>query len=129
MICIRYFCADIKKLSQNYQMTTCEAFYSWIDFAPKSTAFFFNGMISKYLFYERFVGCIWQCCITIRIMGQDMQELRRGRKNTLFCPKYKSGGYIVRKLTKNWSFFIHFWLFHITIAVQLYMCILGDVDD
>ena len=42
------FCADVKKLSPVFQTSTCEAFHSVvINFAPKSTAFTYNGMRAR----------------------------------------------------------------------------------
>ena len=50
------FCADVKKLSPLYQTSACEAFHSVvIHYAPKSTAFSYNGMLSRYAML--FVGC------------------------------------------------------------------------
>lgn len=50
------FCADVKKLSPLYQTSACEAFHSVvIHYAPKSTAFSYNGMLSRYVML--FVGC------------------------------------------------------------------------
>ena len=44
----RRFCGDVKKLSPLYQTSACEAFHSVvINFAPKSTAFTYNGMLSR----------------------------------------------------------------------------------
>ena len=91
IICNKYFCADIKKMSPIYQTSKCEAFHSLIiNFAPKSTAFTFHGMLSSVIdtyvmlivFY--LVGCVYQCCITMRTTGGNMQKLRRERKNALF---------------------------------------------
>lgn len=46
----KYFCSDVKKLSPVYQTSICEAFHSVvINFAPKSTAFTYNGMLARYL--------------------------------------------------------------------------------
>ena len=43
------FCRDVMKLSPQYQTSTCEAFHSVIiNFAPKSTAFTYKGMLARY---------------------------------------------------------------------------------
>ena len=45
----KLFCSDVTKLSPKYQTSACEAFHSVvINFAPKSIAFTYNGMLSRY---------------------------------------------------------------------------------
>jgi solute carrier family 8 (sodium/calcium exchanger) len=40
----------VKKLSPVHQTSICEAFHSvLINFAPKSSAFTYNGMLARYL--------------------------------------------------------------------------------
>ncbi len=42
------FCGDVKKLSPQYQTSSCEAFHNvMIHYAPKSTAFTYNGMLAR----------------------------------------------------------------------------------
>ena len=46
----KYFCSDVKQLSPLHQTSICEAFHSVvINFAPKVTAFTYNGMIARYV--------------------------------------------------------------------------------
>ncbi len=44
----KLFCSGVMKFSPQYQTSSCEAFHSVvINFAPKSTAFTYNGMLSR----------------------------------------------------------------------------------
>lgn len=48
IICNKNFCKDVMKLSPVYQTSKCEAFHSLVNnFAPKSVAFSFHGMLSR----------------------------------------------------------------------------------
>ena len=47
------FCSDVRKLSPIQQTSSVEAFHSIvISFVPKSTAFSYNGMLTRYSFYH-----------------------------------------------------------------------------
>ena len=51
LILNKSFCQDVKKMSPKYQTSACEAFHSVvIHFAPKSTAFSYMGMLSRFVF-------------------------------------------------------------------------------
>ena len=44
----KHFCTDVMKLSPKYQTSKCEAFHSVVNnFAPKSVAFTYHGMLSR----------------------------------------------------------------------------------
>ena len=45
----KYFCSNVKQLSPLHQTSICEAFLGVVNiFAPKSTAFTYNGMLARY---------------------------------------------------------------------------------
>lgn len=93
----KYFCKDVKKLSPVHQTSICEAFHSVIiNFAPKSSAFTYNGMLSRLhlaaLHYNE-------------NSGRKQAETKEGEKRyALLYPKYKGGGHIVRKLMEECTF-------------------------
>ena len=47
----KYICPDVKQLSSLHQTSICEALHSVvINFAPKSMAFTYKGMLARYAF-------------------------------------------------------------------------------
>ena len=82
------FCSDVAKLSPVYQTATCEAFHSVvINFAPKFTAFCYNGMLSRYSQAFLLCGnttdlvsstdCTCQHCTTMKIVNESKQKPKR----------------------------------------------------
>jgi solute carrier family 8 (sodium/calcium exchanger) len=91
------FCSDMVKLSPVYQTSRLEAFHSLIiHFAPKSTAFSYQGIMSRLhlaaLHYNE-------------NRARETARTREGTKRyAVEYPKYKMGGYIVRPLVINCTY-------------------------
>ncbi len=113
MIHNRSFCADLMKLSPQYQTYACEAFHSVVNqFAPKSTAFTYNGMLSRYCchnfitMYKLNFGMFCRLYLASLHYNENCNkkqaETKKGeRRYSVLYPKYKGGGYIVRKLVED----------------------------
>lgn len=114
MIIRKAFCTDVVKLSPLKQTSRLEAYHSVvIHFAPKSTAFTYLGMLARYLCAYHF-SLINFCLSVVPIILHRLQlaalhyneNSKRGQAKTktgdkryaVHFPKYKKGGYIVRKL-------------------------------
>ena len=115
----KYFRSDVKKLSPVYQTSICEAFHSVvINFAPKSTAFTYNGMLARYLMCSQLLHGFQLTLhdfLDYRLhlaalhynenSGRNQAETKQGEKRyALLYPKYKGGGHIVRKLMEDCTY-------------------------
>lgn len=118
---IKYFCTDVKKLSPVFQTSICEAFHSVvINFAPKSTAFTYNGMLARYVYvnvhtlFDSINFLLFHSvCKRLHLAalhynengGRKQAETKQGEKRyALLYPKYKGGGHIVRKVMEDCTY-------------------------
>ncbi|XP_063052185.1 uncharacterized protein LOC134446823 [Engraulis encrasicolus] len=97
IICNKRLCADVQRLSPSHQTSYLEAFHSLIThFAPKMCHFSYKGMESRVI-------------LAALHFNENANREQRSRKDgekmfSLRFPKYKKGGYIVRKVLTEPSF-------------------------
>uniref|UniRef100_A0A1X7TXK2 Mutator-like transposase domain-containing protein n=1 Tax=Amphimedon queenslandica TaxID=400682 RepID=A0A1X7TXK2_AMPQE len=88
------FCNSVKKLSPVYQTSKVEAFHSVVlHFAPKLVSFSYNGMLTR----------LRLAALHYNENSARLQSKTKSGENrfSISYPKYKKGGYIVRKIMDN----------------------------
>ncbi|KAI8494608.1 hypothetical protein Bbelb_278340 [Branchiostoma belcheri] len=97
IITSRHLCKDLHRLSPDYQTSYLEAFHALIlHFAPKMFHFSYQGMQCRTILAAMHFNENANRAQSKRRDGEDMY--------TLHYPKYKKGGYIVRKVLKKSTF-------------------------